>query len=145
MAKTRAFQPISATGNVLPFRRDNPAPRRRDRLPVVFERRELDALLYLYGRMVKAGEWRDYALDHLDDTALFSVFRRSQERPVYCVEKLPPRLQRQGAYALYDAGGRMLRRSSSLRLLLCFLEQRVARGAASIRAVRRGAAGTGTG
>ena len=129
MAKTKAFQLISGAGAgaaILPLRRESPAAHRRD-LPVCFERRELDALLYLYGRMVKAGEWRDYALDNLSDMALFSVFRRSQERPVYCVEKLPPRLQRQGAYAVYDAGGRMLRRSSSLRLLLCFLEQRVIR------------------
>ena len=129
MAKTKAFQLISGAGTgaaILPLRRESPATHRRD-LPVCFERRELDALLYLYGRMVKAGEWRDYALDNLSDMALFSVFRRSQERPVYCVEKLPARLQRQGAYAVYDAGGRMLRRSSSLRLLLCFLEQRVIR------------------
>ena len=145
MAKTRAFPSISGAGEVLPLRRSNAASRKRARMPVVFERRELDALLYLYGRMVKAGVWRDYALDHLEDTALFSVFRRSQERPVYCVEKLPPRLQRQGAYAVYDAGGRMLRRSSSLRPLLFFLEQRVAKNAASIRAVRTAAAGTGTG
>ena len=129
MAKTRAFPSISGAGGgvIRPLRREGPGAPGRDRLPVVFERRELDALLYLYGRMVKAGKWRDYALDHLGDTALFSVFRRSQERPVYCVEKLPPRLQRQGAYAVYDAGGRMLRRSSSLQLLLCFLERRAVR------------------
>ena len=86
----------------------------------------MDALLFLYGRMVKAGEWRDYALDSLSESALFSVFRRSQERPVYCVGKLPKE-RRQGAYALYDASGRILRRSSSLGLLIRFLEQRVTR------------------
>ena len=101
--------------------------REQKHLRVTFERVELDALLYLYGRMVKAGEWRDYALDHLKDTAMFSVFRRSQERPVYQIEKFPKQAQRLGAYAVYDAGGRMLRRSSSLRLLLAFLEQRVER------------------
>ena len=94
---------------------------------VTFDRSELNALLYLYGRMVKAGEWRDYALDHLSDSALFSVFRRSQERPVYWIEKFSKQAQRQGVYAVYDAGGKMLRRSSSLRLLLAFLEQRVER------------------
>ena len=103
------------------------APREQKGHRVTFERVELDALLYLYGRMVKAGEWRDYALDYLNDTALFSVFRRSQERPVYQIEKFPKQAQRQGVYAVYDAGGQMLRRSSSLRLLLTFLEQRVER------------------
>ena len=108
-------------------RRARHARREQTRQRVTFERVELDALLYLYGRMVKAGEWRDYALDHLNDTALFSVFRRSQERPVYQIEKFPKQAQRQGIYAVYDAGGKMLRRSSSLRLLLAFLEQRVKR------------------
>lgn len=101
------------------------SPKRK--LRVVFERSELDALLFLYGRMVKAGEWRDYALDHLDGRAIFSVFRRSQERPVYCFEKFPQRRQRQGVYAVYDAGGRMLRCSSSLLLLIRYLEERLAK------------------
>ena len=118
---------------MVPLRREkheSQGVRRRDQLPVTFERRELNALLGFYGRMVKAGEWRDYALDHLGDAAFFSVFRRTQERPVYCFEKLPPRLRRQGtaavSYAVYDAGGCVLRRSSSLGLLILYLEQRIA-------------------
>ena len=119
---------------MLPLRRENRAARPpRAALPVVFERRELNALLRFYGRMVKAGEWRDYALDHLCDSALFSVFRRTQERPIYCFEKLPARLRRQGSagvsYAVYDAGGRLMRRSSSLGMLILYLEQRIAAGA----------------
>ncbi|HYE46914.1 MAG TPA: DUF2794 domain-containing protein, partial [Caulobacter sp.] len=53
---------------------------------VFFERRELERLLRLYGRMVAAGEWRDYGMDSLPDAAVFSVFRRTAEAPLYRIE-----------------------------------------------------------
>jgi hypothetical protein len=55
---------------------------------VTFERRELDAILRVYSRKVAEGEWRDYAIDHLEDRAVFSIFRRTSEMPLYRVEKV---------------------------------------------------------
>ena len=65
---------------------------------VFFERRELNLVLSLYGRMVSAGEWRDYAMDALDDRAVFSIFRRASEAPLYQVEKRPALARKQGAF-----------------------------------------------
>jgi len=87
--------------------------------PVVFfDRRELDALLRLYGRMVAAGEWRDYAIDGLRDFAAFSVFRRSSEAPLYRIEKHPDLARRQGAWAVVGQGGVVLRRGHELSQVL---------------------------
>ena len=71
---------------------------RRDRrdLPVAFQRRELDQILRLYGRMVAANEWRDYAIDHLSDRAVFSVFRRTSETPLFQIVKNPALARKQG-------------------------------------------------
>ncbi len=85
---------------------------------VFFERRELDALLRLYGRMVAAGEWRDYAIDGLKESAVFSVFRRSQDQPLYQVEKRPALAARQGAWCVIGQGGQILRRGHSLEAVL---------------------------
>src|SRR3990170_4335650 len=76
---------------VLPF-----APNNR----VTFSRRELDRILRLYGRKVAAGEWRDYAVDFLKDRAVFSVFRRASEYPIYRIEKDPRLARRQGIYSV---------------------------------------------
>jgi len=81
---------------------------------VFFERRELDALLRLYGRMVAAGEWRDYAIDGLKDFAAFSVFRRASEAPLYRIEKHPALARRQGAWAVVGQGGITLKRGHEL-------------------------------
>lgn len=77
------------------------ARRERLEMPISFDRRELDQILRLYGRMVAANEWRDYAIDHLSDRAVFSVFRRTSEVPLYQIVKDPKlarkrRLQRRG-------------------------------------------------
>ncbi|MBU6474063.1 MAG: DUF2794 domain-containing protein, partial [Alphaproteobacteria bacterium] len=64
-----------------------------------FDRRELNQILTIYGRMVAAGEWRDYALDFLEDRAVFSVFRRTAEAPLYAIEKRPKLKARQGQYS----------------------------------------------
>lgn len=81
---------------------------------VFFERRELDALLRLYGRMVAAGEWKDYAIDGLRDRAVFSVFRRASEAPLYRIEKRPDLARRQGAWAVLGQGGMILKRGHEL-------------------------------
>ena len=93
---------------------------RRERLdqPVKFDRRELDQILRLYGRMVAANEWRDYAIDHLGDRAVFSVFRRTSEVPLFQIVKDPRLARRQGAFAIVAAGGRILKRGHELARVL---------------------------
>jgi len=88
-----------------------------------FERRELDRLLRLYGRMVAAGEWRDYAIDGLRDAAIFSVFRRASEAPLYRIEKRPELARRQGAWAVIGQAGVTLRRGHELEQVLRFFER----------------------
>src|SRR5271163_2099345 len=88
-----------------------------------FERRELDRLLRLYGRMVAMGEWRDYAIDGLKDAAVFSVFRRSSEAPLYRIEKRPALAKRQGAWAVIGQGDVILRRGHELDQVLRFFER----------------------
>jgi hypothetical protein len=83
-----------------------------------FERRELERLLRLYGRMVAAGEWRDYAIDGLADAAIFSVFRRTSEQPLYRIEKRPALARRQGAWSVIGQGGHVLRRGHELDQVL---------------------------
>src|SRR5258707_15516613 len=81
---------------------------------VTFSRRELNGILGLYGRMVAAGEGRDYAIDFLKDRAVFSVFRRSSEVPIYRIEKSPRLARRQGAYSVVSATGLIVRRGHEL-------------------------------
>lgn len=90
----------------------------RDPLPVTFHRRELDAILWIYGRMVGEGAWRDYAIDHLKDKAVFSVFKRSGEFPLYRIEKNPKLTAKQGAFSVIGADGRILKRGHELKQVL---------------------------
>ena len=92
---------------------------------VTFERRELDRILGLYGRMVAAGEWRDYAIDFLKDRAVFSVFRRSSEVPIYRIEKNPKLARRQGAYSVVSATGLIVRRGHELDRVLRAIDKSV--------------------
>lgn len=98
---------------------DSADPQPQPSAPVVFfDRRELNQLLNLYGRMVSAGHWRDYAIDGLKDFAVFSVFRRSSEMPLYRIEKHPALARRQGAWAVVGQGGVVLRRGRELDQVL---------------------------
>lgn len=90
---------------------------------VYFDRRELNQLLGLYGRMVTAGHWRDYAIDGLKDAAVFSVFRRASEAPLYRIEKRPALARRQGAWAILAHGGLILKRGHELPPLLRFFDR----------------------
>lgn len=90
---------------------------------IFFERRELERLLRLYGRMVAAGEWRDYGMDALSDCAVFSVFRRASEAPLYRIEKRPALAKRQGAWAIVGQGGHVLRRGHELDAVLRFFDK----------------------
>ncbi len=92
---------------------------------VTFERRELDRLLNLYGRKVAAGEWRDYAIDFLKDRAVFSVFRRASEVPLYRIEKNPKLARRQGAYSVISATGLIVRRGPELDRVLRVLDKSI--------------------
>jgi hypothetical protein len=92
---------------------------------VTFSRRELDRILGLYGRKVAAGEWRDYAIDFLKDRAVFSVFRRSSEVPIYRIEKNPKLARRQGAYSIVSATGLIVRRGHELDRVLRAIDRRV--------------------
>ncbi len=92
---------------------------------VTFDRRELDRILNLYGRMVAAGEWRDYAIDFLKDRAVFSVFRRSSEMPIYRIEKNPKLARRQGAYSVVSATGLIVRRGHELDRVLRAIDKSV--------------------
>ena len=85
---------------------------------VTFNRRELNRILDLYGRMVAAGEWRDYAIDFLKDRAVFSIFRRASEVPIYRIEKDPRLARKQGAYSVITATGLIMRRGPELDRVL---------------------------
>jgi len=90
---------------------------------VSFDRRELNAILRIYGRKVADGEWRDYAIDHLEDRAVFSIFRRASEMPMYRVEKIPALGRKQGAYRIVAATGLILRRGHELVQVLRILDR----------------------
>ena len=92
--------------------------------PVTVQRRELDTILRLYGRMVAAGEWRDYAIDHLKEKAVFSAFRRTSEVPLYRIEKTPRNARRQGAFSVVTASGMILKRGHELETVLRVLEKK---------------------
>ena len=90
---------------------------------VTFDRRELNRIFGLYGRKVAAGEWRDYAVDFGRDKAVFSVFRRTSEVPLYRIEKHPRLARRQGAYCVVAATGLILNRGNELGRVLGVLEK----------------------
>lgn len=92
---------------------------------ITFDRLELHRILTLYGRMVAAGEWRDYALDFLDDVAVFSIFRRSSEMPLFRIEKRPRLRAKQGQYAAIAAGGVILKRGHELAQVLKVFDKKL--------------------
>jgi hypothetical protein len=92
---------------------------------VRFDRRELFQILTVYGRMVAAGEWRDYALDFLDDVAVFSIFRRTSEIPLYTVQKRPKLRAKQGQYSVIDAAGHVLKRGQELTNVLHIFDRKL--------------------
>lgn len=103
-------------------------PGKGDRQDVAtFDRRELDQILDLYGRMVAAGHWRDYALRMDRDVAIFAAFRRTAERPEVRIEKRPELRLRQGAFALIGEQGMVLKRSPLLVNVLAPVERRLLR------------------
>ena len=92
---------------------------------VTFNRPELNRILNLYGRMVADGEWRDYAIDFLRDRAVFSVFRRASEVPIYRIEKDPRLARKQGIYSVVTATGLILRRGHELDRVLLVIDRKL--------------------
>lgn len=107
------------TGNVTPF----PAPASASQIG--FDRIELTRILDLYGRMVAAGHWRDYAIQLGRDAAVFAAFRRAAERPEYRIEKRPALRNRQGMWALVGEGGHIIKRGHELGPVLAPLERKL--------------------
>ena len=93
---------------------------------VTFNRLELNRILNLYGRMVADGEWRDYAIDFLKERAVFSVFRRASEVPIYRIEKDPRLVRKQGMYSVISATGLILRRGHELERVLLAIDRKLA-------------------
>ena len=92
--------------------------------PVFFDRRELDQILRVYGRMVAQGEWRDYAIAGHRDLAEFAVFRRAGDAPAYRIEKRPALQARQGQWAVIGEGGQVLKRGRDLAQTLRVFDSR---------------------
>ena len=92
---------------------------------VTFDRPELNRILSVYGRMVSAGEWRDYALDFLEDAAVFSIFRHAAEMPLFRIEKRPRLRAKQGQYSVIAAGGMILKRGHELAQVLRIFDKKL--------------------
>lgn len=101
------------------------ARRERAEIPVSFDRREFDLILRLYGRMVAANEWRDYALDHLRDRAVFSVYRRARDMPLYQIVKDPRLARKQGTYSVVGQNGAILKRGPDLPRVLAVFDKKL--------------------
>lgn len=106
-------------GNVTPF------PQGGVPTQTLFDRQELTRIMDLYGRMVSAGHWRDYAIDMSKDAAVFSAFRRAAERPEYRIEKRPALRNRQGMWALIGEAGAVLKRGADLGPVLAPVERKL--------------------
>ena len=92
---------------------------------VSFQKPELTIILSLYGRMVASGEWRDYGISSLKEVAVFSIFRRTAENPIYRIEKRPKLRNRQGQYAVVGMDGQILKRGHDLKSVLGILERKL--------------------
>jgi hypothetical protein len=114
----------SRSGQLIDFAQSaSPGPKAsRFIAAVTFDRKELSTILNLYGRKVADGEWRDYAIDFLRERALFSIYKRSSERPLYVIEKNPKLRNKQGQYMVLSQEGRVLKRGHELATVLRILE-----------------------
>ena len=117
-------EPQQTSAELVNFRGPGGGPPRQKPY-VSFERRELDTILNLYGRTVAAGEWRDYAMDFRDDAAVFSIYRRTSEMPLFRVEKRPKLRDKQGMYAVIEATGHILKRGHDLVQVLRVFDKKL--------------------
>ena len=118
MSEWMSAEPASEPApQVIPFPDASSSPQ------IAFHRDELRTIFNLYGRRVSEGEWRDYALDFRRDKAIFSIYRRTSEMPLYRIEKDPRLARKQGAYSVVAAGGLVLKRGNDLARVLGVLEK----------------------
>ena len=108
--------------NATPFSQGQSLPEQ-----VTFNKSELSAILNVYGRMVAAGEWRDYGMSFLKDVAIFSIFRRSAETPISRIEKRPRLRHKQGIYVVLGMDGRILKRGHDLRVVMRVFDRKMIR------------------
>lgn len=108
-------KPLHFAGNAFESEKQGAA---RPARPAMWTRRELDVILPFYGRHVAEGRWRDYGIDAMKDIAVFSIFRRAHDQPLYRIEKNPALRKRQGMYALVNSHGHVLKRGHDLARLL---------------------------
>lgn len=108
---------------------ETPSPFPKAQIPtqVAFDRRELSVILSVYGRMVAAGEWRDYGISCLREVAIFSIFRRTAEHPIYRIEKHPKLRNKQGQFMVIGMDGQILKRGNDLKAVLRVLERKLIR------------------
>ncbi|MEW7009671.1 MULTISPECIES: DUF2794 domain-containing protein [unclassified Lentilitoribacter] len=97
--------------------------KQKDPLPVTFHRTELDRILQVYSRNVGTGAWRDYAIDHMREKAVFSIYKQSSETPLFTIEKDPKRARKQGAFSVINANGLVLKRGHELAQVLKVLDK----------------------
>ena len=117
MSEAEEKEPFGGRANLIALaaRQNHPAPTNG---PISFNRQEINKIFEVYGRHVAEGEWRDYAIDHLRERAVFSIFRRTSEVPLYRIIKQPKLARRQGAYSLETATGTILKRGHDLANVL---------------------------
>lgn len=123
MSEVEEKEPYGGGASVFALAARNYSPSLKAGPPISFDRRELNQILRVYGRKVADGEWRDYAIDQLKEKAVFSVFRRSSEVPLYQIVKQPKQARRQGAYSLVAATGQILRRGHDLGNVLRVIDR----------------------
>ena len=103
--------------HVVPFPTTSKTPP-REASQIAFDRKELSLILNVYGQMVSKGDWKDYAMDFLKDKAVFSVYRRASEHPLYRIEKVPSLRKKQGQFAVIAPGGLVMKRGHDLKVVL---------------------------
>ncbi len=122
MSETEEKEPSGGRANLIALAARSPAPHAG---PVSFNRQELNQILDVYGRKVADGEWRDYAIDHGRDQAVFSIFRRTAEVPLYRIVKQPRLARRQGIWSLVTATGLIVKRGHDLANVLRVIDRRL--------------------
>ncbi len=123
MSESEEKEPSGGRAALIALAAHRPAPLPLG--PVSFNRQELKQILSVYGRKVADGEWRDYAIDHERERAVFSIFRRASEMPLYRIVKQPRLARRQGAWSLVTGTGQILRRGHDLANVLRMIDRRL--------------------
>ena len=122
MSETEEREPSGGRANLIALAA---RPKATPTGPVGFNRQELNQILNVYGRKVADGEWRDYAIDLGRDRAVFSIFRRSTEYPLYRIVKQPRMARRQGPWSLVTATGLIVKRGQDLANVLRVIDRRL--------------------